>query len=679
MAPAQPPLNQSQSTLLQHTLQNNSSSASLPSSSRSRHSSFSTNSKHSYNAHQSHPSLTISIRSFKKKGSHGSRRRSFDSAMPLEGTDDTLASEKRNRDFHGLFKSIPADDHLIEDFGCALQKDILLQGRLYVSQRHICFNANIFGWVTNLVIAYTDIVEIDKKTTAIIIPNAIQITTGQSKHFFASFLSREQAYDQMVDLWRQYVHLSESTLEDPPLPDLVTSEVPSSEEDKPIWNDSLAVPKMAAHDQERQNSLASLPVPKHIQTYNVEDEENDLTHRRRAVSEAGPRPSTEAIRSPTTPSPPPPPPVSPLPVSSTTATAVPSAPTQCQCDTHHPHIVMDQTYSCSLETLYQLLYHTDFVKKYLVDVEKSSDVSIGAWQKGQDVPLVRDMSYTKYLGGAIGPKSTKCILKDEITHLDLTRSITQQTTTQTPDVPSGSSFCVKTRVCMTWAEQESTRMVVSVLVSFSKSSWLKSTIEKASIDGQIHYYKGLDMAIRKYTASKQPPSDTRRKRHAPKRKTQPPPPPQPEPVSQGCLDVLQGAVSDGVSLVTGLFQRPMSSTSLTVFLLLVIVLTNVYIAMKMAQLGRRLPTSEWQPTESMDAWRWTHQRQAQSLWQWLDQVDPSPPVRRQQQQPRLLTYQPLTKPVPVMELEKMVVRAEQNVDHIHQLVKQQRRRLLQDL
>lgn len=36
------------------------------------------------------------------------------------------------------------------DFGCALQKEILVQGRLYVSEHHLCFYANIFGWVTHV-------------------------------------------------------------------------------------------------------------------------------------------------------------------------------------------------------------------------------------------------------------------------------------------------------------------------------------------------------------------------------------------------------------------------------------------------------------------------------------------------------------------------------------------------
>lgn len=61
-----------------------------------------------------------------------------------------VANAKRNQDFHALFRSVPEEDNLIEDFGCALQKEILLQGRIYISESYLCFNANIFGWVTNV-------------------------------------------------------------------------------------------------------------------------------------------------------------------------------------------------------------------------------------------------------------------------------------------------------------------------------------------------------------------------------------------------------------------------------------------------------------------------------------------------------------------------------------------------
>jgi hypothetical protein len=47
-------------------------------------------------------------------------------------------------------KVTPPPKILIEDYSCALSKEILVQGRMYVSEHYICFNSNIFGWVTNV-------------------------------------------------------------------------------------------------------------------------------------------------------------------------------------------------------------------------------------------------------------------------------------------------------------------------------------------------------------------------------------------------------------------------------------------------------------------------------------------------------------------------------------------------
>ncbi|KAF9544547.1 hypothetical protein EC957_011856 [Mortierella hygrophila] len=115
------------------------------------------------------------------------------------------ANEKRFGDFHSHFRTVPDDEKLIEDYGCALQKEILVQGRLYISENHVCFNANIFGWVTTLVIAFSEITAIEKRLTAFVIPNAIGIvtTTNTKGHFFASFLSRDAAHDLLMAAWRK--------------------------------------------------------------------------------------------------------------------------------------------------------------------------------------------------------------------------------------------------------------------------------------------------------------------------------------------------------------------------------------------------------------------------------------------------------------------------------------------
>ncbi|KAJ1937980.1 hypothetical protein FBU59_004589, partial [Linderina macrospora] len=108
---------------------------------------------------------------------------------------------KRNADFHTLFRNIPINELLIDDYGCALQRDILVQGRLYLTENFVCFYSNIFGWVTNLVIDIDEIVSVEKKMTALIIPNAIQVSTLHAKYFFGSFIYRDSAYNQLIDLW----------------------------------------------------------------------------------------------------------------------------------------------------------------------------------------------------------------------------------------------------------------------------------------------------------------------------------------------------------------------------------------------------------------------------------------------------------------------------------------------
>ncbi|KAH7911600.1 hypothetical protein BJ138DRAFT_1150266 [Hygrophoropsis aurantiaca] len=120
--------------------------------------------------------------------------------IPVTGF--AVASNKRNADFHELFPAIPEGDYLIEDYGCALQREILIQGRIYISENHICFHANIFGWITDLSIPIYEITALEKKMTAFVIPNAIMITTRQAKYTFASFLSRDTTYDVIANIWR---------------------------------------------------------------------------------------------------------------------------------------------------------------------------------------------------------------------------------------------------------------------------------------------------------------------------------------------------------------------------------------------------------------------------------------------------------------------------------------------
>ncbi|KAJ7033103.1 GRAM-domain-containing protein [Mycena alexandri] len=120
--------------------------------------------------------------------------------IPVTGF--AVASNKRNADFHELFPGIPEGDYLIDDYGCALQKEILVQGRIYVSENHICFRANILGWVTDVSIAISEITTLEKRVTAFVIPNAIRVKTLRAEYTFASFLSRDTTFDVIHNIWR---------------------------------------------------------------------------------------------------------------------------------------------------------------------------------------------------------------------------------------------------------------------------------------------------------------------------------------------------------------------------------------------------------------------------------------------------------------------------------------------
>ena len=59
------------------------------------------------------------------------------------------------------------------NFSCALVRDILVQGRLFLTPNYCCFHSNILRWETSAVIPFTDIKSISKEKTIKIIPNAI--------------------------------------------------------------------------------------------------------------------------------------------------------------------------------------------------------------------------------------------------------------------------------------------------------------------------------------------------------------------------------------------------------------------------------------------------------------------------------------------------------------------------
>ncbi|TYI69730.1 hypothetical protein E1A91_D08G173900v1 [Gossypium mustelinum] len=114
-------------------------------------------------------------------------------------------SALRSEEYRQLFR-LPPEEFLVQDFNCAFQESILLQGHMYLFVHYICFYSNIFGFETKKVIAFNEITSVNRAKTAGIFPNALEIFAGGRRYFFASFLSRDEAFKIINDGWLQHVN-----------------------------------------------------------------------------------------------------------------------------------------------------------------------------------------------------------------------------------------------------------------------------------------------------------------------------------------------------------------------------------------------------------------------------------------------------------------------------------------
>lgn len=135
-----------------------------------------------------------------------SRSSSFSRNVDSQALDSLKSEEYRQ-----LFR-LPSEEVLLQDFNCALQENILLQGHMYLFEHYICFYSNIFGFETKKIIPLQDVTSVRRAKTAGIFPNAIEIVAAGKKHFFASFLSRDEAFKLIEDGWLQQGDVSKGIL-----------------------------------------------------------------------------------------------------------------------------------------------------------------------------------------------------------------------------------------------------------------------------------------------------------------------------------------------------------------------------------------------------------------------------------------------------------------------------------
>ncbi|NWW85306.1 GRM2B protein, partial [Rhynochetos jubatus] len=122
---------------------------------------------------------------------------------------------KANAHFHKLFLDVPIDEPLKQSFTCALQKEILYQGKLFLSENWICFHSKVFGKDTKISIPVLSVTLLKKTKTALLVPNALIIATVTDRYMFVSLLSRDTTYKLLKSICR---HLEDTSLGNSPNP-----------------------------------------------------------------------------------------------------------------------------------------------------------------------------------------------------------------------------------------------------------------------------------------------------------------------------------------------------------------------------------------------------------------------------------------------------------------------------
>jgi hypothetical protein len=156
------------------------------------------------------------------------------------------------------------------------------------------------------------------------------------------------------------------------------------------------------------------------------------------------------------------------------------APTECgDAAAHYDKVVGDDVIAAPLGKVYSLMFGAEsaaFMTKFLTADQKCTELQMDD-KKGLSLEnKSRTYNYIKPLYGAIGPKSTKCIVTETVDNLDYEKAANLTMSTQTPDVPNGNVFVVKTKYCLSWAENNSTRVQVNCTIEWSGKSWIKGTL-----------------------------------------------------------------------------------------------------------------------------------------------------------------------------------------------------------
>ncbi|XP_072248919.1 protein Aster-B isoform X6 [Leuresthes tenuis] len=476
---------------------------------------------------------TYSVQSARSGGKNSKKSQSWYNVL-------SPTYKQRNEDFRKLFKQLPDTERLIVDYSCALQRDILLQGRLYLSENWICFYSNIFRWETLLTVRLKDICSMTKEKTARLIPNAIQVCTDTDKHFFTSFGARDRTYMMMFRLWQNalldkplcpkelwhFVHQCygnelglTSDDEDyvPPDDDFNTmgfsEEIPNEENE--INNDNLTKNSAEAKPDGSPPLLHKKVVPNSTIT-SPGNHDTPITFELPAEEFADCLPDGELLALPLvleekneTSGP-----GGPVPSPSLDFNDNEDIPTELSdsSETHDEGEVqafhedlngrqhINEVYKFSVDKLYDILFTESQFMSDFMEQRRFSDVVYHPWKKEEAGNQTREIMYTISLSNPLAPKTAT------VTETQTLYKASQESECYiidaeviTHDVPYHDYFYTLNRYMLTRVAKNKCRLRVSTELRYRKQPWglVKGFIEKNFWSGLEENFRHLELELSK--------------------------------------------------------------------------------------------------------------------------------------------------------------------------------------
>jgi hypothetical protein len=345
-------------------------------------------------------------------------------------------AQRRLRELFG----IPQEETLLVDYMCALHKKILLQGKMYVFENYICFHSNVFGYIKTRCIPFDRVTLINKAKTALLIPNAIEITWDGKTDFFTSFVFPDRTFRLVTDQWQkkstygklfsvnngQHIKTSKSS-----------SKVKSDEDVEDVFK-SPSADNGDDDDEEDED---------------IDSDEDDSPKDYGDVLMMIP---------------------SKMPEHEGTLTLIE---------------LQNCTMDCTVEEFFAALWSNksrDALQMKVSEALEQTEVKISNWMKmkkskTESMGCVREMHFTVPVRQTFGPSSTRCHQTQRYKYYSDSKLVINTSQVQT-DIPYGDYFRVESRwlcrqlpdkKCSIWAGTE---------VKFSKSTMMKSLIVSSVID-----------------------------------------------------------------------------------------------------------------------------------------------------------------------------------------------------